>query len=134
MVIIDKYYLTRIKFLLFFLCIGAHLNPAVSIALLTVRKLKPLQCIFYIIGQLIGAFFGALTVYYLYWSLINVFDEGTRQVLGSQGTADIFFTMPAHGVPNWNSFLDQIIGTAILMIFIMALINVRYLIFTFIYF
>jgi glycerol uptake facilitator-like aquaporin len=95
--------------------------------------MKPLQCLLYIIGQLIGAFFGALTVYYLHWSLLNVFDGTNRQVLGSQGTADIFFTMPANGVPHWNSFLDQLIGTAILMIFIMALISVRYLIFILIY-
>ncbi|UJR28156.1 hypothetical protein I4U23_009410 [Adineta vaga] len=89
---------------------GAHLNPAVSISLLTVRKIKPLQCLIYIIGQMIGAFFGAFVVYYLYWSLINKFDNSVRQVVED-------------GVPAWNSFLDQVIGTAVLMIFIMALIN-----------
>jgi glycerol uptake facilitator-like aquaporin len=40
--------------------------------------------------------------------------------------------MPAKGVLHWNSFFDQIVGTAVLMIFIMALINVRYIIFIFI--
>ena len=92
--------------------------------MLTVRKLKPLQCLFYIIGQILGAFLGALCVYYLYYSLFNQFDGGLRQVAGSNGTADIFFTMPAGGVPHWNSFLDQMIGTVVLMIFIMALGNV----------
>ena len=92
--------------------------------MLTVRKLKPLQCLFYIIGQILGAFLGALCVYYLYYSIFNQFDGGLRQVAGSNGTADIFFTMPAGGVPHWNSFLDQMIGTAVLMIFIMALGNV----------
>ncbi len=105
--------------------LGAHLNPAVSLSLLTVRKLKPVQCLFYIIGQLLGAFFGALVVYYLYWSLFNAFDGTVREVAGGTGTADIFFTMPTKGVPHWNSFFDQIVGTAVLMIFIMALINVR---------
>lgn len=104
--------------------LGAHLNPAVSISLLTVRKLKPLQCLFYIIGQILGAFLGALCVYYLYWNLFDQFDGGIRQVVGSNGTADIFFTMPATGVPHWNSFFDQMVGTAVLMIFIMALGNV----------
>jgi len=107
------------------LYLGAHLNPAVSISLLTIRKLKPLQCLFYIIGQMIGAFFGALFVYQLYWGLFNKFDGSVRQIAGSNGTADIFFTMPANGVPHWNSFFDQIIGTAVLMIFIMAVVNVR---------
>ena len=101
------------------------MNPAVSISLLTIRKIKPLQCLFYIIGQIVGAFFGALSVYYLYWSLFNRFDNGLRQIVGSNATADIFFTMPADKVAHWNSFLDQLVGTAVLMIFIMALGNVR---------
>ena len=116
------------------LYLGAHLNPAVSISLLTVRKIKPVQCLFYIIGQLVGAFFGALFVYYLYWSLFNDFDGSIRQVAGVSGTADIFFTMPAKGVPEWNSFFDQVVGTAILMIFIMALGHVSYILFKFDYF
>jgi glycerol uptake facilitator-like aquaporin len=33
--------------------------------------------------------------------------------------------MPAEGVPHWNSFFDQVVGTAVLMIFIMAVGNVR---------
>lgn len=97
------------------------MNPAVSISLLTVRKLKPVQCLFYIIGQVAGAFAGALLVYWLYWDLFNKYDGGVRHVLGANGTADIFFTMPAAGVSNWTAFFDQIVGTAILMIFIMAL-------------
>ena len=105
--------------------LGAHLNPAVSISLLTVRKLKSLQCLFYVIGQTIGAFFGALVVYYLYWCLFNKFDGNVRQVVGNNGTADIFFTMPAEGVSHWNSFFDQVVGTAVLMIVLMALISVR---------
>ena len=79
----------------------------------------------YIIGQIIGAFFGALVVYYLYWGLFNKFDGGVRQMVGGNGTADIFFTMPTEGVLHWNSFFDQVVGTAVLMIFIMALISVR---------
>ena len=108
-----------------YIFIGAHLNPALSISLLTVRKLKPVQCLIYIIGQMIGAFLGAFVVYYLYWSLFNQFDGSVRHVSGVRGTADIFFTMPTNGVPEWNSFLDQVIGTAVLMIFVMALINVE---------
>ncbi|CAF2026837.1 unnamed protein product [Rotaria magnacalcarata] len=102
---------------------GAHLNPAVSISLLTLRKLKPMQCLFYIIGQILGAFFGALFVYFLYWGLFNRFDDSVRHIAGPQGTADIFFTIPEDGVHGWNLFFDQVVGTAVLMIFIMALGN-----------
>ncbi|UJR12422.1 hypothetical protein I4U23_016598 [Adineta vaga] len=35
---------------------GAHIDPAVSISLVIARKLKPFQCIFNIVGQMLGAF------------------------------------------------------------------------------
>ncbi len=105
--------------------IGAHLNPAVSISLMTVRKLKPLQCVFYVVGQILGAFLGAALVYLVYWSQFNEFDGGIRQITGLNGTADIFFTVPGKGVPQWNAFIDQLISTCLLLIFNMALSHVR---------
>ena len=105
--------------------LGAHLNPAVSISLLTIHKLKPIQCLFYVVGQIVGAFFGALFVYFLYLGLFNRFDGSIRHIAGQNGTADIFFTMPEDGVVHWNSLFDQVLGTIVLMIFIMALGNVR---------
>lgn len=117
--------------MLFFLCVlalmtagsitGAHINPAVSIPFMTIRKLKPLQCVFYVLGQFIGAFVGAAVVYFVFWSQINNFDGGRRLVSGANGTADIFFTMPDDGIPQWNTFLDQLVTTALLLIFIMSL-------------
>jgi len=92
---------------------------------MTVRKVKPLQCIFYIIGQILGAFLGAALVYLVYLKQFDEFDGGIRQMIGSNGTADIFFTMPAKGIPQWNALVDQIVGTGILMIFIMAVTHVR---------
>lgn len=105
--------------------LGAHLNPALSISLMTVQKLKPLQCIFYVIGQVLGGFIGAALVYLAYLKQFDEYDGGQRQMTGSNGTADIFFTMPAAGFPHWNALIDQIIGTAILMIFVMAVNHVR---------
>ena len=105
--------------------LGAHLNPALSISLLTIRQLKPLQCIFYIIGQILGAFLGGALVYLVYLKQFDEFDGGKREMTGPSGTADIFFTMPSEGIPNWNALVDQIIGTAILMVFVMALSHVR---------
>lgn len=84
-----------------------------------------MQCIFYVIGQLLGAFLGAFLVYFVYYNQFEVFDDGIRQIKGHNGTGDIFFTMPAEGIPLWNTFVDQLIGTAILMIFVMATTYVR---------
>ncbi|CAF2729752.1 unnamed protein product [Rotaria sp. Silwood2] len=92
---------------------------------MTIRKLKPLQCIFYVIGQILGAFIGAALVYLVYLKQFDEFDGGTREMTGPNGTADIFFTMPAEGTPQWNALVDQIVGTAILMIFVMAVTHAR---------
>jgi glycerol uptake facilitator-like aquaporin len=110
---------------LLLIIIGAHINPAVSISLMTVRKLKPLQCVFYVVGQILGAFLGAALIYLVYWSQFNEFDGGIRQITGLNGTGDIFFTMPGKGVPHWNAFVDQFISTSLLLIFNMAVSYVR---------
>lgn len=93
---------------------------------MTVRKLKPLQCCFYVIGQIVGAFLGAALVYLVYWSQFNAFDGGIRQITGLNRTADIFFTMPGKNIPHWNALVDQIVSTGLLLIFIMALEQVIY--------
>jgi glycerol uptake facilitator protein len=41
---------------------GAHVNPAVSIALASVGKLSPTDAIYYIVSQLVGATLGALGI------------------------------------------------------------------------
>ena len=92
---------------------------------MTIRKLKSIQCIFYVIGQISGAFFGAGLVYLVYWNEFNQYDGGRRQMSGPNGTADIFFTMPDKGIPQWNTFLDQVLSTAFLMIFVMSVTYVR---------
>jgi glycerol uptake facilitator-like aquaporin len=92
---------------------------------MTIGKLKPIECLFYIIGQILGAFLGASLVYFVFWKQFDEFDGGIRQMIGSNGTADIFFTMPGKGLSHWNTFIDQVVCTYLLMIFIMALTNVK---------
>ncbi|CAF0755963.1 unnamed protein product [Adineta steineri] len=102
---------------------GAHINPAVSLGLLALRKLKVIQCLFYIVGQIVGAFLASAMVYLVYLSHFNRYDGGIRQLEGPNSTADIFYTVPGEGIPNWNCLIDAIVGTTILLIFIMALGN-----------
>ncbi len=80
-----------------------------------------MQCVFYVIGQILGGFLGAAIVYLVYFSQFENFDGGIREITGVNGTADIFFTMPGKGVPHWNALIDQIVSTGLLLIFIMAL-------------
>jgi glycerol uptake facilitator-like aquaporin len=46
---------------------------------------------------------------------------------GSNGTAEIFFTVPRKDdLSHWNTFIDQVVCTSLLMIYIMAVTHVRY--------
>ena len=104
---------------------GAHLNPAVTIALAAYqgfewRKVGP-----YIGGQLAGAFVAALIVRWNYTEVIHKADPG--HTLKTQG---IFSTLPgngnaASGVHEFGALRDQIIGTAILVFLILAITSVR---------
>ncbi len=103
--------------------LGAHVNPAVSLGLLSLRKLKVIQCLFYIFGQVVGAFLACTMVYAVYLAQFNYFDGGIRQIVGEHATGGIFFTERGLHVSNWYCLLDSVVGTALLLIFIMSLGN-----------
>ncbi|CAF3329593.1 unnamed protein product [Rotaria socialis] len=102
---------------------GAHLNPAVTLGLLSLRKMEVVQSLFYIVGQIMGAFLASAVVFIVYYSQINIYDGGIRQIEGPNATVDIFYTVPAPGIPNWNCLVDAMVGTTLLLIFIMAVGN-----------
>lgn len=98
---------------------GAHLNPAVTVALAAFdgfewRKVAP-----YALAQLAGAFVAALIVRATYADLIGAVDPG--HTIATQG---IFSTLPGNGAADVSiptAFLDQVVGTAILVFVIFAL-------------
>jgi len=98
---------------------GAHLNPAVTLALaafkgFTWRKVAP-----YMLAQLVGAFLAALVVRFTYTDLINSIDP--KHTIATQG---IFSTLPGNGVYDvsvTNAFFDQVVGTAVLVFVVFAL-------------
>ncbi|TWU18781.1 MIP/aquaporin family protein [Allorhodopirellula heiligendammensis] len=59
---------------------GAHLNPAVSIAMLVGGKLSPNDTIIYIIGQFGGAMLGAVLVYLFYRDHFHATDDGDAKL------------------------------------------------------
>jgi glycerol uptake facilitator protein len=102
---------------------GAHLNPAVSIAMAVYRGLPWRKVLPYSLAQTAGAFTAALLVRWNYSEVIARFDPG--HTIKSQG---IFSTLPGNGtapVSDLGAFRDQVIGTALLMILIFAVTDTR---------
>ena len=104
---------------------GAHMNPAVTIALAIHRKFAWGKVPAYVIAQLAGAFAAAAVVYFTYADAITHFDGGVRQVAGPQGTGGIFATYPQPFLSISGGFLDQVVGTALLMAVILAVTDAR---------
>jgi glycerol uptake facilitator protein len=102
---------------------GAHLNPAVTIALAVFRGFSWRKVLPYAAAQTLGAFVAALIVRWNYSEVIAKLDPG--HTIKSQG---IFSTLPGNGalpVHEWGAFRDQIIGAAILLFLVLAVTDLR---------
>ncbi|HEV7869926.1 MAG TPA: MIP/aquaporin family protein [Modestobacter sp.] len=102
---------------------GAHLNPAVTLALAVFRGFSWSKVLPYAAAQTLGAFVAALLVRWNYSEVIAKMDPG--HTIDTQG---IFSTLPGNGtlpVGTWGAFRDQIIGTAILLFLILAITDLR---------
>jgi MIP family channel proteins len=105
---------------------GAHLNPAVTIALATHRKFPWKKVIPYSAAQVAGAFVASAVVFVTYREAFTAFDGGVRQVMGPQGTAGIFATYPQPFLSVFpGGFIDQVVGTALLVGCILGITDSR---------
>lgn len=94
---------------------GAHINPAVTLAAVVRRGMKIGDAIYYWIGQFAGAFVGAFLVWVMYHG----------DFVG-QGYMNVFYTAPAND--NYtliNSYLSEIIGTAVLLAGIYGIVDAK---------
>jgi glycerol uptake facilitator protein len=98
---------------------GAHLNPAVTISLAVYRDFPWRKVLPYILVQTLGAFVAAALVYWNYLPAFQVFDPGLEK------TAGIFTTFPAFPLVPFAGLLDQTIGTALLLMMILAITDER---------
>jgi len=98
---------------------GAHLNPAVTIAVAAFRGFPWSKVIPYSIAQIAGAFVAAAVVF---WNYHPAFLRADPQL---DHTAGVFTTFPAFPEILSAGLLDQIIGTALLLMMIFAITDER---------
>ena len=95
---------------------GAHLNPAVTLALAIHRRFSWSKVGPYVVAQMLGAFVASAVVYATYHEALTAFDGGTRHVIGALGTAGIWATYPQPFLSTFpGGFIDQVVGTALLV-------------------
>lgn len=109
---------------------GAHINPAVTLGFAIRRKFPWRKVAPYMVAQVVGAFVGAALVYLVYHDAIDAFNQalGTARD-GKDGfiSFSIFATFPA---PYFDGgvlgpLIDQVVGTAFLLMFVAAVIDLR---------
>lgn len=103
---------------------GAHLNPAVTVALCLFANFDGRKVLPYIVAQVAGAFCAAALVYGLYYNLFLDYEQSHQMVRGSVESLDlagIFSTYPNPHISVGQAFLVEMVITAVLMGVIMAL-------------
>ena len=109
---------------------GAHINPAVTLAFAVRRKFAWSKVGPYMAAQVAGCFVGAALVFLVYHNAIDAFNLAAKTPKSggnALATYSIFATFPAsyfHGAMIW-PLIDQIVGTMFLLMFVVAVIDVR---------
>ncbi|KAJ6508473.1 aquaporin [Mycena sanguinolenta] len=98
---------------------GGHINPAVTLALATFRGFPWRKVPGYILAQVLGGLCGAGLVYANYFHAINIF-EGGRDVR-TLATASLFSTYALDYMTAVSAFFDEFLGTAVLMVMVLAI-------------
>ena len=94
---------------------GAHLNPAVTVAMAAVGKLAVRMVPMYVAAQLIGAFVGAAIVWVFYRPHYDATDDGDAK-LATFATAPNIRSIPA-------AFVCEVIGTFMLVLPLLFMVD-----------
>ncbi|KAI2603873.1 aquaporin-like protein [Hypoxylon fragiforme] len=98
---------------------GAHMNPAVSISLSLFRKFPGRLCVIYVFVQLIAAIVAGALAFGIYKDTIRHINPTMTN------TAKTFFSSPQEWVSMGTACFDQVVGSAIMMIAVCALSDLR---------
>jgi len=96
---------------------GAHLNPAVTLAVAAWQDFPWRKVLPYCVAQVAGAFVAAALVYGVYHEALQ-HSAGDRR---DQATAGIWATYPQDYLSPLGGLIDQIVGTALLVAVVFAI-------------
>jgi len=94
---------------------GAHLNPAITIALVLTKRFPLVKAPYYIVAQMLGGFLGAFIVYVFYYAKFLQLDPHLLH------SAEVFTTFPALSGTFMPGFIAEIIASFILMFAILSI-------------
>ncbi len=100
---------------------GAHINPAVTLALAATRRFPWSKVGPYILAQVLGAFVAAGILYFVYQGALNANAAGNF----AANVGGVFYTSPKSFVGTFGAFGDEFLGTALLVGLILAIIDAR---------
>ncbi|XP_008262603.1 aquaporin-10 [Oryctolagus cuniculus] len=104
---------------------GAHLNPAFSLSMCLLGRFPWAKLPIYIFVQLLSAFCASGVTYSVYYDALQNYTGGNLTVTGPRETASIFTTYPASYLSLSNGFWDQVLGTSVLIVGLLAILDRR---------
>lgn len=109
---------------------GAHLNPAVTLGFAATRKFPWNKVAPYMVAQVAGAFVAALILWFTYHGAFINFEHLQHVSRGANtpnGTTEaaVFYTFKKPYVGMFGAFGDEVVGTALLVGLIFAIVDVR---------
>jgi len=113
---------------------GAHINPAVTLALAATGRFPWNKVLPYWIAQVLGAFVAAAILYFVYQGALvhqlalnhlAIGDIAQGPTFGGKGYGFIFYTGHRDFVGIFGAFGDEFIGTALLVGLILAIVDGR---------
>jgi glycerol uptake facilitator protein len=105
---------------------GAHINPAVTLALAVRGKLPWNKVLPYWGAQVLGAFVAAAILYFVYQgAIVNALGGAAVNSTNISQVGGVFYTSPKPFVGIFGAFCDEFVGTALLIGLIFAITDGR---------